>query len=75
MKPTDVFDYFGNPTKAAAAIEVKIPSLYTWLKMGRVPWDRQIQIDGLTKGGLPVDPDAIPEYVRKYIRIRGARVA
>lgn len=75
MKPQDIFDYYGGPQEAADAIRVKMPSLYTWLKFGRVPWYRQVQIDGLTKGALPLDPAAIPEYMRRHIVVRGKRLA
>lgn len=65
MKTKDAIKHFGSPSELAAALGIKPPSIYSW---GRtVPWQRQLEIERLTKGALKHDPTAIPENLRGVV--------
>jgi DNA-binding transcriptional regulator YdaS (Cro superfamily) len=74
MTADEVIEYFGGAYEVARAVGVKGPSVYTWRDIkGGIPWDRQLQIERLTKGALKHDPAKIPEHMRGYILMRRSR--
>ncbi len=70
MKTTDVVKFYGSRGKLAAAIECAPSSIYDWCEV--VPFDRQHQIQHLTKGKLKAM--SWPEFVKLKSK-RGKKTA
>ncbi|MBL8511887.1 MAG: helix-turn-helix domain-containing protein [Betaproteobacteria bacterium] len=50
MKTSDAIAYFGSKSKLAAALGIKLPSVYGWGEY--VPRQRQYEIERITNGVL-----------------------
>ena len=57
MKPSEVIEYFGNATKAAASIGVSQQCVRHWGINGRIPKLSQLAIQTVTKGKLKADEE------------------
>lgn len=58
MKTLDAISYFGGKPQLAAALGIRLPSLYDWGDI--VPLKRQFQIQQLTGGALRATLPALP---------------
>lgn len=52
MTPEEVYQYFGSAYTAAKAIGVTKQAIAKWLKKRFIPFNRQIEIQKITKGDL-----------------------
>lgn len=50
MKTVDVITYFGSAKELAAALDIKVPSIYGWGE--DVPQRRQYELERITEGKL-----------------------
>lgn len=58
MTPQEALEYFGgNQTSLARAAGVKQPSVFGWIKRGRIPSESQLVLEEVTKGLLRADDD------------------
>lgn len=58
MTPQEALDYYsGNQTLLAKAAGVKQPSVFGWIKRGRIPNESQLKIEEATRGLLKADDD------------------
>lgn len=58
MNYADLIAHFKTPSAAARAIGVKPSSVFGW-KTDGIAWDRQMQIQVLTKGKLKAEPNPL----------------
>jgi hypothetical protein len=63
MKPSDVIKHFGSQHKVAKALNLSQPSVWLWVKRGRVPARRQAQLCALSRGKLKMSREAKSEIV------------
>jgi hypothetical protein len=55
MTPQELVNYFGSPTKAAAAIDVTSQTVLNWIEKGVIPYNAQKAIAYDTKNKLKPD--------------------
>lgn len=55
MTPTDVIRYYGSIRKAADALGIEYATVWNWQKTGKVPPQRQFEIEVRTAGKLQAD--------------------
>ncbi len=68
MKPTDLLTHFTTQRAAADAIHVTQGAVSQWIKAGRIPWARQLQIERITGGVLKHNPADMPGHLRETIQ-------
>ena len=59
MTPEQVIEHFGSITAVATALKLQPPSVSGWKAQGKVPIDRQCQIEVITGGRLVADRGAL----------------
>jgi len=58
MTPQEALEYFdNNQTTLAKAAGVKQPSVFGWIKRGRIPNESQLVLEEVTQGLLRADDD------------------
>lgn len=55
MKPSELINFYGNKTKAAAGIGVSVQTIKNWEKANLIPPLMQAAIQTLTKNKLRAD--------------------
>ena len=65
MNLEDVYQYYGNITKAADAVNVTRQTFHAWMRKGLIPYNQQMRYEKLSDGQLQAKrhPDSDPEKV------------
>lgn len=63
MTLEEVYQYYGNATKAAEAVFVARQTFHSWLKKGFIPIKQQLIYEKITKGKLKAEKD--PNCIKK----------
>lgn len=59
MNPEDVIDYFGGVADTARALNISYQAVKKWVDQGKIPVQRQYQIQVMTDGELTVEPQKL----------------
>jgi len=61
MQITQVLDYFGkSQTKVAQALDIAQSNVARWVKAGKVPKLKQLQLESVTGGALKAEKGILP---------------
>ena len=60
MQTYEIIAHYGTQQKVADALDVKQSNIAKWLKSGRPPYLRQLQVQILTKGKLKAERKPTP---------------
>lgn len=72
MSPEQLIEHFDGIAPAARALKVSPPSVSQWVESGRIPIDRQCQIEIVTGGALRADRDENGMPVKRDARAQDA---
>lgn len=72
MQPSQLIAHFDGIAAAARALKVSPPSISQWIESGRIPIDRQCQIELVTGGALKADRDENGMPVKRDPRAQDA---